>query len=400
MKVTSAKFITLGALAGLLGFAGGWIVKPRTAEAQPSQAVASSRQAKPTRQISTRKRSTLTESDIRKLGQQLSNSKDPKATFAHGKLLAGMTLENAELIGEYVKGKEYYFRLGELMKGGILDLRETMDRHLFDQAIAGWVHSDLEGAMVWYESLPRKKGEKGQGSQKIFAKAITEGLTSFDLKAAEDFAHTWLDEEVFLPGDLIKIIFKKRAKIMDFPELGKWSDQVTNNGALDWKMLTETANRAVLNDPLLAIEWASTLPAKRDWVNDRIAFRWDDINPKACSEWLLTRPAGKGRDRSVSAAFHNWAETDPEGSRSFLSQMEPSHDKDLALSGIAWDLNDNDPVKAIALVRQMENPERREKQVLDIAESFWNRWRKKAEAWFPESGLSPEQIKKITSRSR
>lgn len=400
MNLSTAKFLTLGTLAGLLGFASGWVLKPRTPDAPSSQPVASSRQAKPTRPSSTRMQSILSESDIHKLGRRLKNSDDPKAPFAHGKLLDGMTLENAELIGEYLKGNEYYFRLGELMKGGVLEIRETIDRRLFDQAIAGWVHSDLEGAMSWYESLPRKKGEKGEGSQKSFAKAITEGLTSYDLKAAEDFAHTWLDEEVFLPGDLIKIIFKKRSKVMDFPELGKWADQVTNNGALDWKMLTETANRAVLNDPLMAIEWASTLPAGRDWVNDRIAFRWDDINPKACSEWLLTRPAGKERDRSVSSSFHNWAKRDLEGSSAFLAQMEHSHDKDLALSGMAWHQNDSDPIKAVALVRQMENPERRDKQIFDIARYFWERRRKEAEAWFPDSGLNPEQIEKITSRSR
>jgi hypothetical protein len=187
---------------------------------------------------------------------------------------------------------------------------------------------------------------------------------------------------------------------MNFPELGKWADQVTNNGALDWKMLTETANRAVLNDPVMAIEWASTLPENRDWVNDRIASRWEDINPEACCEWLLTRPAGKGRDRSVSSSFHNWAKRDLEGSTTFLSQLEPSHDKDLALSGIAWHRNDSDPVDAVALVRRMENPERRDKQIFDIARNFWERRRKEAEAWFPESGLSPEQIEKIRSRAR
>jgi hypothetical protein len=397
MNVSLTKSIMSGALACVLGFAGGWLAKPNPAEEPPSQPVASSRQADRVRQISTRKQANLNEAEIRELGQQLDDLKDPKAAFAHGKLLAGMTLDNAELIGEYLEGNEYYFRLGELQKGGILELRETIDRRLRDQAIAGWVHSDFEGAMIWYDSLPRKKGE---GTQKSFAKAIAEGLASFDLKAAEDFAHTWLDEEVFLPGDLIKIIFNKRSKIMDFPELGIWADQVTNNGALDWKMLTETANRAVLNDPAMAIEWASTLPEKRDWVNDRIASRWDDINPKACNEWLLTRPAGKERDRSVSASFHNWAKRDLEGSTTFLSQMEPSHDKDLALSGIAWHRNDSDPVGAVALVRQMENPERRDKQIFDIARHFWERRRKEAEAWFPESGLSPEQIEKIRSRSR
>ena len=319
MKASPIKSILSGALACVLGFAGGWLAKPNPAEGPPSQAVAPSRQTNRVRQISTRKQSNPSEAEIRELGRQLGDSKDPKAAFAQGQLLAGMTLENAKLIGEYLEGNEYHFRLGELQKGGILELPDTIDRRLLDQAIAGWVHSDFEGAMIWYDSLPRKKGE---GAQNSFAKAIAEGLASFDLKAAEDFAHTWLDEEPFTPGEIIKIIFNKRAKIMDFPELGKWADQVTNNGALDWKMLTETANRAVLNEPAMAIEWAATLPEKRDWVNDRIASRWDDINPKACSEWLLTRPAGKERDRSMSSAFHNWAKRDLEGSTTFLSQME------------------------------------------------------------------------------
>jgi hypothetical protein len=213
MKASPIKSIMSGALACVLGLAGGWLAKPKPAEEPPSQPVASSRHTNRVRQISTRKQANLSEAEIRELGRQLDDSKDPKAAFAHGKLLAGMTLENAELIGEYLEGNEYYFRLGELQKSGILELRDTIDRHLFDQAIAGWVHSDFEGAMIWYGALPRKTGEKGQDSLKSFAKAIAgawQALISRLLKTS----HTpgWM-KKFFYPATSSKSFLKNGPRL-------------------------------------------------------------------------------------------------------------------------------------------------------------------------------------------
>lgn len=273
---------------------------------------------------------------------------------------------------------------------------ELETRHR-DQVIAGWLNADFEGVMDWYEALPRKEGK---GSQKTYARAIGEGLASMDLEAAEEFARSWLDEDPFMPGRILEIVFKKRAVLMDFPELGQWADSVTNSGALDWQMLTATANRAVLNDPAMAIEWASTLLEKRDWVNNRIASRWKDINPQACSKWLLTRNPSEERDRSISSSFHRWAQVNRAECAEFLAGMEPSHDRDLVLHGMSWEMHVRDPIGAVDLAREISDPKQQQKQIFQLARYYWERLPEKAEVWFLESGLSEGEIDKIPSRKR
>lgn len=135
------------------------------------------------------------------------------------------------------------------------------------------------------------------------------------------------------------MVFAARAKTTDLPELGKWADGVSNKGALDWSMLTAMAHRVVPNDPLLTIEWAATLSRGRDSVNDRIADQWNDLDPKACSEWVSTRPASNGRNRSISGSFYQRVSQDLEGGKAFLATMKPSLEKDFALAGFSSGLS-------------------------------------------------------------
>jgi len=362
--------------------------KPQTTIPEPTTSTRTTPRPLPSKKL------PLTKTEITRLATSLKNPNDPDSISAHGQLLAGMTAENADLIGQTLNASpSYYFRLGELKKQNILELKDQLDQRHFHEALAGWVHADHDAAMTWYHSQSEKH-------QKSLAKAITKGLASFDLQAAEKFALTWLGRDPFVPGRLMNLVYAKKALILDLPELGKWADQVTNKGALDWKMLTKVANRATQNDPVMAIEWAATLPQNRDWVNDRIASSWSDTNPKACGEWLLTRPAGKERDRSLSHAFHDWVNHDIEAGKAFLSKMEPSHDKDLALSGFSSGLTATDPVSSIKLAQQIRNPETRQQKIFEIAQNYWRWHPKKAEAWLPKSGLTPDQIKKIKDQLR
>lgn len=80
--------------------------------------------------------------------------------------------------------------------------------------------------------------------------------------------------------------------------------------------------------------------------------------------------------------------------------MEPSHDRDLVLHGMSWEMHVRDPIGAVDLAREISDPKQQQKQIFQLARYYWERLPEKAEVWFPESGLSEGEIDKIPSRKR
>ncbi|MDB4630852.1 hypothetical protein OAF46_04990, partial [Akkermansiaceae bacterium] len=111
-------------------------------------------------------------------------------------------------------------------------------------------------------------------------------------------------------------------------------------------------------------------------------------------------PEGNGQKSGLNSAFGDWEDKDPLAASEYLLSMPSSAKRDSAVSGFARGYAWQNPENAIAWAQDISDPGLRDQTLTQVGEAYFRRKPDEARAWLPESGLSPAMQEQVLSRDR
>lgn len=315
----------------------------------------------------------LSPAGISQLGLNLKSAKGPiERREAFAQILANLTPENALALREQIvhldpessEFKDFHYQWGALGgKDAVLNGLDTPQRDLAI-TLAGWASSDPTAALAYYNSLT--PDERNAGGQKYGAIV---GLIETNPALAASFIR---DQEVAGDGDanrLARVAAEMMKKNQGLEEASKWVASLPEG------------------------------PLQKEAVS-QIARDFADSNPQASLAWANNLPTGAAKTEAIETSFNRWARQDPERAASEIEKINDPATKDAALYGytrrVAWD----DPEAGIAWANSIANQQTRGRALYETARAYLRNDSEKARAWLPNSGLTAEQIQRVTSERR
>lgn len=315
----------------------------------------------------------LSDADIRNLGNQLKSAKGPlERREAFIKLLANLTPENAKLMREQIthldsdssEFRDFHYQWGAIAgEEAVLNGAETRERDMAT-TLAGWAAADPDAALAYFNGL-----EKGAQNGSGMKWGAVYGLMDADPNLAVRFA---IDQKE--AGD------KEAGRLMD---------------SIARRMIRD-------NDPAQAASWASTLPAGeiQDAAIYRVAREYADEDPVATLSWANTLPEGNARNRAVRESFSEWAQRSPEEAANRLGSMNASPERDSATYGYATRVAWENPAVGVEWANTISDEGTRANALMETGRAYFRKDPEAAKQWLTSSGLTPEQQKRVTDRSR
>jgi hypothetical protein len=235
-----------------------------------------------------------------------------------------------------------------------------MRRIWTDSALRGWDESVHDGALEYAESL-------GHGEARQWALYIVTRRKL--LRDGPEAAIAWAEA---LPDD------DETFKLNAFRRLAGGLAEI------DPQLAVAFAERH-LDGP-----YAKGLPR-------RIGIRWVVQDPEAAMHWLASLPPGPNRDDGVQETFGRWLGLSRSGAEEWYASVEREPWLDPAVSIYAKRLGreGEEPLEALRMAEQIEDPELRNPTLGVIARGWLVRDEAAANAWLEQSDLPPEYIARI-----
>jgi hypothetical protein len=308
----------------------------------------------------------LTPADISSLGKIFREATDPLLRReAFGKLLAGLTPENALTMREQIahleanhpEFRDFHFAWGKIDgPAAIANGAITTDTMDMAPTLAGWASMDPAAAKTWYESLQ----EKGKGpSRDQFKEAFVHGLAIADPALAVDFISGLRDHAFY-----------------------------------------EVARAQMKQNPTAAAEWAASLAGEKSGraIVYGITTEWASRDGAAAVKWLDTLRGDQSA--SYGPALASWAKADPRAASQHIAAMPPSESRNTAIGGLVYSHRWEDPVAAIAWAHQITNDTSRQASLAKAAEAYLHKDPASAATWLPTSGLSTETQQRLLAAKK
>lgn len=146
-----------------------------------------------------------------------------------------------------------------------------------------------------------------------------------------------------------------------------------------------------------AVRWADRhgKGRKGSGIRKHLAFQWGLRDGPAAMAWATGLPDSPERPAIIKRAWLSFNRKQPERAREWLAAHEPTR----ALQGIyaeyLLNVAQKDPDRALALATSATDAEIRERMLTAVGRGWMQANPEAAQAWLPESGLSPAQIEKI-----
>lgn len=314
---------------------------------------------------------SLSQSEIAKLGADLRDARNPlERREIFSRILANLTVENAKLMREQIvhldsnssEFRDFHYAWGAI--GGqeaVLNGADTPKRDM-SITLAGWAGADPAAALAYFNGLSDK--EKNDNDLKWGA---AHGLADSDPNLAVQFA---IDRH--------------------------------RSGDKDAGRLIDLAAREIISSGDLAgaAQWATSIPEgpMQSAAVSRVSREYADENPVEAAQWASTLPEGDTRNKALWNSFREWAGEDPEAAANKLNTMNNSPERDSAAYGYANRIAWEDPAAALDWAGTISNEKTRQRAVIESARIYYRKDPDAAKQWLSTSGLSEKQQAEITRR--
>lgn len=182
----------------------------------------------------------------------------------------------------------------------------------------------------------------------------------------------------------------------DDPEsLIRWVDGISLLTKANYKndAFKKAANMLAQADPIRAAQWVEShldkSYSKRSAI--LVAKRWvDREDPEAAIGWLLGIPADQIEPDAVAGTIEQWKKLDSEAAKKWLRASTPDQALDLAVSAMARNDAEADPISALDWADQVHDPEQRRRLIVRTCQ-YWLRIEPEAaDRWIEKSGLAED----------
>lgn len=288
--------------------------------------------------------------------------------LAFAEILKRLTPENARELRELVADlpqdspefREFHYAWGAVAgQDAVIHGKDTPKRDMA-AALAGWASKDPTSAMIYFDSL--SPAEQNNGALMKWGAAF--GLADADPSLAAEFAAI-------------------RAE----------------GGDKDATKMINIASAAILrnDDPEQAARWASDLPGGelQNTAFRHLAGEYAKEDPNQAVAWASDLPAGEGRDHALGTSFHHWANRDVQEAAKAIEAL-PAPDRDAATYGYATSVVHKDPAIGVEWAANIQDPDKRNRALVDTGRVFYQRDQEAARQWLTESGLPEATVQEIT----
>ena len=349
----------------------------------------------------------LTSENITKIGNFLISESDPlRKRQIFDLLLSGLTTDNALEIREQVikldqEGTEFrdFHRIWGSMAGAEAVIHgaasEETDIHM---TMEGWVNSDPDSAIEWYNGLDELKIE---GIYRDYVKkCVVEGLAKTNVPRAVEFIKGLQKKGDRQVTELLNQVTARVSREMSLKDAGEWASSLPNPQMQ--KISAKTiGSKFGYSNPQLASEWATSLsPELAAEAVPKVGESWARRDPEASSNWLTSFPESSAINGAVEKSFQSWAHIDPKSASNYLIEMNESGQKDMAIKGFVSRVVHEDPEAAILWADSINNESVKNDAMIKAGSVYLRRDYSNANQWLESSGL-PDTIKaKINSPSK
>ena len=315
----------------------------------------------------------MSEADLLALTDQFRKGKGPiERRLAFSKILENLTAENAQTVREQLlhlsersdEWREFHYAWGALAGQEAVQLGRDSEERDMASTLAGWASADPAAAVAWFEGLSDQ--EKRDNN---FKWGTAFGLADTDPDAATSFASNLLAAGDRDAGRMMDVVARRLLQSGDPAEAMRWSENIPEG------QLQEVAI-------------------------SRVAEEYAEKDASAAVSWLTTLPEGKAQERGLGRAFSEWAREDPVAAAEQLNTMAVSPARDAAINGYVSRLAWEDPVTALDWAGSVNDPQVRERAMIEAGRAYIRKDGDAAREWLATSGLSAEAQKRVTDRRR
>jgi len=352
---------------------------------------------------------TLTEQDIRALGEKLRQSPNPiDKRLAFSKLLEGLTKENALLVREQIarldhrsaEFREFHYAWGAIAGAEAALFGADTAEDDMSPALAGWANANPSEALAWFgnldlhndpafESLLKERNLKPEALHNHLMRGLVQGLASADPDKASEFVIGQTKAGNKAAYGMISTVAESVLRTGEPAEAAQWADSLPE-GHVRSLAMRRVADRYVDEDPEAAAAWASQYPDNAGVIAE-VSENWASREPQAALEWLTTLPEGKGQHAGMHQAVREWTDEDPAAASEYLTTMPTSPAKDAAIMGFTRRLAYEDPAAAIAWAETVSTNEGRTAALATIGRNWARKDPQAAAEWVASVGL-PESV--------
>lgn len=318
-------------------------------------------------------RAPLSEADLRELGLEFRTAKGPIARrLAFSEILRNLTQENARLLREQIahlpqdseEFREFHYAWGAIAgQEAVLHGKDTPKRDMA-AALAGWAATEPTTAMAYFDTL---SPEEQSGSNHMKWGAAF-GLADADPQLAAEFAIGRLENGDKEAGKMIHIAAEAAMRSGDPEEITHFLSNIPE-GEMNLQAHQHAAHELAKNDPKGTIDWA------------------------------LSLPESEGKNHAVGSSFFAFASRNPEKAAEAINQIPASH-QDAARYGYALRVVHENPAAGVEWATSISNPDAQSRALVDTGRTFFRKDPEAAAQWLPNSGLTAEQQKQVTSQGK
>ncbi|NCF95050.1 MAG: hypothetical protein GWQ05_29435 [Verrucomicrobiaceae bacterium] len=355
---------------------------------------------------------TLTEQDIRALGEKLRQSPNPiDKRLAFSKLLEGLTKENALLVREQIarldhrsaEFREFHYAWGALAGAEAAMFGAETKEDDMSPALAGWANANPSEALAWFEnldlendaafqSLLEERKLKPEVLRNHLMRGLVQGLASADPDKAIAYVIGQTEAGNKAAYGMIDTVAESVLRTDKPAQAAQWTDSLPEGHVRNMAM-RRVAERYVDDDPQAAAEWAAQyadLPGNAGVIAE-VGENWASRDPKSALEWLTSLPEGRGQQVGMHQAVREWTDEDPAAASEYLTSMPTSAARDAAIMGFTNRLAYEDPESAIAWAETVSTNEGRMAALATIGRNWARKDPQAAAEWAASSGL-PEKV--------
>jgi hypothetical protein len=308
------------------------------------------------------------QADLAALGEAFKSGNLVERRLAFAEILKKITPENARELRELVADlpqdspefREFHYAWGAVAGQDAVTHGKDTPKKDMAAALAGWASKDPSAALTYFDSLT--PAEQNNAAHLKWGAAF--GLADADPSLAADFARI-------------------RAE----------------GGDKDAPHMINIAAAAILrtNDPAEAASWASDIPEGplQNAAFRHLAGEYAKKDPNQAVAWATDLPVGEGRDYAVGTSFHNWANQDAREAANAIEKL-PAEVRDAATYGYATSVVHKDPAIGVEWAANIQDPEKRNRALVDTGRVFYKRDQETARQWLADSGLPESTIREIT----
>jgi hypothetical protein len=311
---------------------------------------------------------------------------DESGDFSQRHLAMGMAagLANADphLASEFVLG---------LVEGGISDLQASKMIELVARGM--WMKSDsdsAQGVLAWVETLPAGNLRGAANA------AIASRYAAHDPVSAAEWAQALQDNR----GGAINAVARE------------WGRR-DGAAAVDWLhgLSADERSRGAFyaafegwtrSDPAAVREYIDGMQVSqlKDTALRGYAQRTAYKNGPSAVQWASRINDGSARHHTMRETFRRWTTHNPTAAGEYLVEMEPSLNRDHAISGFTDELTEKNSRLALQWAGAVQHDALRETTLMRTGYEVFRKNPRGLEEWLPTSGLPQATQQKMLDRAK